>query len=85
MVEFELETSRTTISKQDTKRIDALERWFRFEYPARLMKISRYQYLGLPCDETKYAVEMEAYDKENELRKLKGLKPLPQIKFKDLF
>lgn len=85
MMEFELETSKKSISKQDIKKIDDLERWFRFDYPARLNKIHRHQFLGLSSPESRYALELEAYDKENELRQLKGLEPLEKIKFKNLF
>ena len=84
MIEKELEASKKVISK-NVKRIDELQRWFRFEYPDRLNKINRYTYLGLPLDDTRYRLELEAYEKENELRMLKGEKPLPELKFKDLF
>ena len=47
MIENELENSRTTSQTQDIKRIAVLEKWFRYEYPARLNKIQRYSYLGL--------------------------------------
>lgn len=85
MIEHELESSRTTQQTQDVKRIAVLEKWFRFEYPARLNKIQRYSYLGLKLPESRYALEMEAYDKENELRRLRGLEELPSPKLQDLF
>lgn len=84
MREMELETSRTTITLLDVKRIEELELWFRYEYPSRLHKIERYKYLGLPLPETRYALEMEAYIKENELRSLRGEKPLPELKLQNL-
>ena len=85
MIEKELETSRKTILyPENVKRIDELEKWFRFDYPARLNKISRYSYLGLPLPETRYELEREAYDKENELRILNGEKPLPPLKLHNL-
>lgn len=80
MKEIELETSRMTINLMDVKRIEELELWFRYEYPSRLHKIERYKYLGLPLPETRYALEMEAYNKENELRSLRGEQPLPELK-----
>ena len=83
MTENEIEMSRMTI-KPDNSRIRELESWFRYEYIERLNKISRYQYLGLPLDETRWRLELEAYDKENELRELKGLPKLPEIMFRDL-
>ena len=85
MIENELETSRTTSQAQNLKRIESLEKWFRFEYPSRLNKIHRYSYLGLKLPESRYSLEMEAYNKENELRKLKGLDELPSPKLQDLF
>ena len=84
MQEQELEMSRIMI-KPDNTRIRELESWFKYEYIERLNKISRYQYLGLPLDETRWQLELEAYDKENELRELKGLPKLPEIMFRDLF
>ena len=84
MREMELETSRTTITLLDVKRIEELELWFRYEYPSRLHKIERYKYLGLPLPETRYALEMEAYNKENELRSLRGENPLPELKLQNL-
>lgn len=83
MQEREIEMTRTTI-KHDNARIRELETWFRFEYVDRLNRIARFQYLGLPIPESRWDLEMEAYDKENEMRLLKGLPKLPDIKFRDL-
>lgn len=83
MQEREVEYSRVTI-KKDTTRIREIETWFRFEYVDRLNRISRFQYLGLPLPESRWDLELEAYEKENELRQLKGLSKLPEIKFRDL-
>ena len=83
MQEQEIEMSRMTI-KPDNTRIRELESWFRYEYIDRLNRIARFQYLGLPLPETRWELEIEAYDKENELRQLKGLSPLPEISFRDL-
>ena len=85
MREFELNTSRETIIDHAAiKRTDELEKWFRFEYPARLNKINTYSYLGLKCDETRWDLEIEAYNKENELRIIEGKEPLPEIKYKSI-
>ena len=79
----EIDNGRKTITK-NIKEIDRLEKWFRFDYPAELNKINRYVYLGLPLEKTRYKLELEAYKKENMLRELKGLEPLPEIKIVDL-
>lgn len=79
----ELDNGRKTITK-NIREIDRLEKWFRFDYPAELNKINRYVYLGLPLNKTRYQLEHEAYEKENTLRELKGLEPLPPIKIIDL-
>ena len=83
MQERELENSRKTIKKDNT-RIRELENWFRYDYIDRLNRIARFQYLGLPLPESRWTLEIEAYDKENELRELQGLPKLPEIKFRDL-
>ena len=83
MQETELETSRVTIS-QNNKRKEEIEKWFRYEYPARLNTIQRYTYLGIKLPETRYALEMEAYEKENELRALMGKPELPKPKLQSL-
>lgn len=83
MQEMEIEMTRTT-QKSDNTRIREIETWFRYEYIDRLNRIERYKYLGLPLVETRWELEIEAYDKENELRQLKGLSALPEIKFRDL-
>lgn len=83
MHEKELEMSRVTI-KKDNMRIRELETWFRYEYVDRLNRIERHQYLGLPTTESRWDLEIEAYNKEQELRRLKGMSPLPEITFRDL-
>jgi hypothetical protein len=83
MQETEIEMTRTN-QKSDNTRIREIETWFRYEYIDRLNRIERYKYLGLPLVETRWELEIEAYDKENELRQLKGLSALPEIKFRDL-
>lgn len=84
MIENELETSRTTANPLNVRRIEELEKWFRFEYPARLLKAERYAYLGLPMTETRWDIETEAYEKENELKILRGEEPLPVLKYTNL-
>lgn len=83
MVENELETKRSTIT-QDYARIAEITNWFRFDYPMRLNKINRYKYLSLPLPESRYNLELEAYNKENELRRLQGLPPLPELTIKEI-
>lgn len=83
MQEREIEYSRITVENNNA-RIRELETWFRFEYVDRLNRIARHQYLGLPLPESRWDLEIEAYEKENEIRQLKGLSKLPEIKFRDL-
>lgn len=83
MQEREIEYSRITVGNNNA-RIRELETWFRFEYVDRLNRIARHQYLGLPLPESRWDLEIEAYEKENEMRQLKGLSKLPEIKFRDL-
>lgn len=79
----EVEKSKSTLNK-DTARIREIETWFRYEYVDRLTRIARHQYLGLPLPESRWNLELEAYEKEQKLRQLKGLSPLPELKFRDL-
>lgn len=79
----EVEKSKITLNK-DATRIREIETWFRYEYVDRLNRIARYQYLGLPLPESRWDLEVEAYEKEQKLRQLKGLSPLPELKFRDL-
>lgn len=83
MQEREIDKSRMTM-RDDHTRIREIESWFRYEYVDRLNRIERFRYLGLPLPETRWDLEHEAYAKENELRILKGLSPLPELKFRDL-
>lgn len=62
------------------KRLKELEEWFEKEYILRLETIRRHKYLGLRPKENEYDLQVEAYEKEQEIRQLKGLKPLPEIK-----
>lgn len=56
-----------------------LEKWFSTEYLLRLEHIRRCKYFNIESDETMYSLQKEAYDKEQEYRKLKGKKPLEDI------
>lgn len=78
----EVEKSKITLSP-DMMRIREIEMWFRYDYIDRLTRIMRHQYLGLPS-ESRWDLEVEAYEKENELRQLKGLSLLPELKFREL-
>lgn len=85
MSEKEMSTKKVVIW-EDVSRIVDLERWFRTTYVERKMKITRYNYLKIPLeDDNLYSLEVEAYSKEQLLRKLKGLEPLPEIKIGGIF
>lgn len=85
MIETEISNKKTaSVEPLDLKRVEELEAWFKDVYVKELLRISRYKYLGLPCDRTKYDLEKEAYQKENELRKLLGQEELPAIKYKKI-
>ena len=76
-MEIEMKKQFSTV---DYNRIQELENWRACEYPRRLNTINQYKYWGFAPPETRYELEKEAYEKEQELRKLKGLKPLPELK-----
>lgn len=78
-------SNKKGIIRPDNSEMLELEKWFRTEYVERKLKITRYDYLQLPCKDTLYALENEAYEKENRLRILKGLPPLPDIKIGGIF
>lgn len=84
MIEQSLETKKTVQPNNDIIEIDSIKRWFRTEYAERLNRANRHKYLGLPATESRYALEMEAYAKENRLRELQGKKPLPEPKFTNI-
>ncbi len=79
----EVERKKRFIVK-DMLKIKELQHWFDYDYPRRLNAIERYKYLGLPEVEKRYDLEMEAYAKENELRHLKGLDALPDVKITNI-
>lgn len=84
MKEFELENTRQ-VNVPDTSRIRELELWFRTEYVQRILAVQRNTYLGIKGDESRFEVEKEAYEKENELRHLLGKEPLPELKIRNMF
>ena len=83
MIEQPIER-KTPIDQSQLAEIEKLQRWFRTEYLEKLAKSKRDAYLGLPCRISRYALEMEAYKKENRLRELLGKEPLPEPKFKKI-
>lgn len=66
------------MDKNYTKLME-LEKWFATEYIFRLEHIRRCNYFNIPSDETMYALQKEAYEKEQEYRKLCGKAPLKNI------
>ena len=62
------------------KELEELEKWLYEEYPKRLLHIMRCNYLGVTPDESRYELEIEAYKKEQRMRKILGKKPLNEIK-----
>ena len=84
MVTREIEASKRK-NIEVNRELEEIERWFRNDYVFRKLEIDRYQYLGLKPQESRYALEIEAYKKENRSRELQGLEPLPEVKIFDLF
>lgn len=84
MVEKEKSNKKVVVKPSQEARLE-IERWFRNEYIERKMRITRYNYLKIPHKDTLYALEMEAYEKEQKLRELKGEELLPDIKIGGIF
>jgi hypothetical protein len=84
MTERPINATKTVNKTNVSVEIDEIKRWFRTEYLEKLAKSKRDAYLGLPCRVSRYALEMEAYKKENRLRELLGKEPLPEPKFKKI-
>lgn len=84
MVTREIAKTKTIARPNRDEKLE-IERWFRTDYIERKMRITRYSYLKLPLDETLYALEMEAYDKEQRLRELQGKGLLPDIRIGGIF
>lgn len=64
--------------------VDKIRLWFRTEYIEKLTTLNRDKYLGLPMRLSRYALEMEAYEKENRMRELLGQEKLPEPKFQNI-
>lgn len=64
--------------------VDKIRLWFRTEYMEKLATLNRDKYLGLPMRHSRYALEMEAYEKENRMRELLGQDKLPEPKFQNI-
>lgn len=68
-------------NQQDHERkVLNLKKWFKTEYVERLNRLNNRLFLKLPQEETRYDIEIDAYKKEQELRKLEGKSPLPPVK-----
>lgn len=81
MKEIERDNSRfIKVDKSNSQKIELIRNWFKTDYLVRLSQIERYKYLGLELDDTRYELEIEAYEKEQDLRDLLGEEPLPQHK-----
>ena len=77
----------TILTEQEKIDIKAkeIEEWFKNEYVVRLAKVEMCEYFKLPSEDTKYGLFREAYDKEQEYRKLTGKELLPEIITLDIF
>lgn len=64
--------------------VDKIRLWFRTEYAEKLATLNRDKYLGLPMRYSRYALELEAYEKENRLRELLGQEKLSEPKYKKI-
>lgn len=84
MTENPLETKRKLSPSKVNAEVDKIRTWFRTEYADKLATLNRDKYLGLPMRYSRYALEMEAYEKENQLRELLGQEKLPEPKFQNI-
>lgn len=64
--------------------VDKIQAWFRNEYTPKILTLNRDLYLGLPMRYSRYALEMEAYEKENKMRELLGEELLAEPKYKKI-
>jgi len=71
-------------AKAKKERILKLTNWLTTDYVLRLGHIKRCAYFGIKADETEYHLQKTAYLVEQELRSLKGLKPLDSIEMIDI-
>ena len=65
MKETERDNSRfIKIDTSTSQKAGLIREWFKNDYLIRLTQIERYRYLGLETEDTRYALELEAYQKE---------------------
>jgi hypothetical protein len=84
MIESAIEIKRTIEPTSTNAEIEQIKKWFKTEYMEKLATANRDKYLGLPVRVSRYALEMEAYEKENRLRELMGEDLLPEPKFSSI-
>lgn len=81
MIENAIENKRIIEPTSTNAEIERIKKWFKTEYRDKLDALNRDKYLGLPMRISRYALEMEAYEKENRLRELLGEEKLPEPKY----
>lgn len=84
MIETSIENKRIIQPNNVSAEVDEIRVWFRTEYLDKLLMLNRDKYLGLPMRYSRYALEMEAYEKENRMRELLGQEKLPEPKFQNI-
>ena len=84
MIERPINATKTVDKTNVSVEIDEIKRWFKTEYMEKLATLNRDKYLGLPMRCSRYALEMEAYKKENRLRELLGQEKLPEPKYRKI-
>lgn len=84
MTESPIENKRKLVPTNVNAEVDKIRAWFRTEYADKIATLNRDLYLGLPMRFSRYALEMEAYEKENRMRELLGEELLPEPKFKNI-
>lgn len=84
MIENPIENKIKLAPTDVNAEVDAIRAWFRNEYATKIATLNRDLYLGLPMRFSRYALEMEAYAKENRMRELLGEELLPEPKFKNI-
>ena len=84
MIERPINTVKKVNKTNASVEIDEIKRWFKNEYVEKLATLNRDKYLGLPMRYSRYALEMEAYEKENRMRELLGQEKLPEPKFQNI-
>lgn len=84
MIERPINATKTVDKTNVSVEIDEIKRWFKTEYMEKLATLNRDKYLGLPMRHSRYALEMEAYEKENRMRELLGQDKLPEPKFQNI-